>query len=285
MIDSRCSGKGSSKKEVKMCLPNTTIVKEVAHRLCKLLDLDRFNTTISVFAPLRPEPVSETMSLRQIPVKHNGKLMVRVSNTRCPTLKESSQFAAVQNQSILEMTSPLKDQLYGKDVSQSYLDLMTSSDAGRPVLSKQAQEAAAARLVAGLLDSKIFPGLTVQAVCENKKCPIFGIPKFMSLGFGRYTISSILRSNVCTFCPNRDILHKHMRVIEVIFKECSWKMDGYIKKPDGVMVPENYNNQAFAVPHTQKDLFGKILGKGSWVEETLLVRELVQRATDGPVKE
>lgn len=278
IVDSKASGKGTAKKEVKMCLPNTTMVKEVAHRLCKLLDMDRFNTAISVFAPLRPEPVSETMSLRQIPVKNNGRLMVRISSTRCPTMKESMQFASVNNRNIVELTSPLKDNLYGKDLSPSYLELMTAGDPTKPAMTKQAQAAITAKLVGELLDKKVFPGLSVQAVCENKKCPIYGIPKFMSLGFGRFTIASVLRGNVCTFCPNRDILQRPMRVVEVIFKECSWKMDGYIRKPDGVMVPENYNNQAFAVPNTQKDLFKKIMAKGQWVEESLLVRELVQRS-------
>ena len=239
---------GIPKCKVGLKMPNTTFLKEVAIQLCKVLDLDRFNTTINFFSSSRPEPLSEIMSLRQMRLPNGGVLVARVKSTRCPSKLEYSLAQSLKYS--------FRDSIFGKEKDDD-------EDEG---------------VKAACAEQKIFAGLTVHCICENKRCPAYQLPKFVSRGFGNFGIASIVHGNSCLLCPNNDINQRRMRVISIMMKHCSWKMHGLIQMPDGVINEETYHNEAFRVEKTDSTVLQRIMSRGKWLDEVLTVRPLIQKA-------
>ena len=49
---------------------------------------------------------------------------------------------------------------------------------------------------------------------------------------------------------------------------------------DGVMIPDNFDNQAFAVEGISTGVLKLIMSKGMWTDERLTVRKLIQGKCD-----
>lgn len=240
---------GASKGLVPMTLPNTTFLKEISIKLCKLLDLDRFNSTILFFDGKRAEALSEVSSLRQLHLKNGAVILARIKSTRCPSKTETVLAQSYYGR--------LKDSQFGIDPKEDADTLLRTK----------------------CTDQKLFSGLTVHCVCENSRCVAFMLPKFASRGFGDFGIAGILHQNRCSLCPNNDITNKSMRVVSVILKNCSWKMRGNIRMADGMIIEETYKNQAHRIREADCEIFKTLLSRGNWIDEVLTIRQIVQNDT------
>ena len=188
---------GAGKGTLSLSLQNTTILRQISMIVCNKMNLDKFHTQIAYYGS-RPEQLSETASVRQIPIKNGNELFARVKFTRSPTAMESTLY-------------------------QSNMGLWKD-----PILGMSIASEGKKRAIEECIDTRVFAGLTIHGSCENPRCQEYQVPTFYSRGYGYFTMTGLIRGNFCDLCPHKDIDKIPMRVIDVIFRDCSWKMEGYI---------------------------------------------------------
>lgn len=112
---------------------NSTRLKHLSLAICKLLNLDRFNTTISYASQSQPfVKLSEILTLRQLNLKNGDKVYASIDRTHASALLNKTSLMAkvhgleLQNdpqnfkvqtfmpsEEALEQTNKFKDSLFG----------------------------------------------------------------------------------------------------------------------------------------------------------------------------
>lgn len=229
-----------SNKTFRFSMSHVTRLRHISIQMCKLLNLDRFNTKIVYSIPHFPHKVSETSTLRHLKLKNGSIINAEVKSTNTPTPFETR-------------TPHFKDSMFGNKTNLEGLSTFKTHN----------------------LDSKMFHGLNAVVYCQNKRCRAFQMMKVETMGFGTFNYGTILHNIRCTLCPHKGISWTPMRVVQVSLKKCSWQADGEKKMKSGVINHENYGGRWFGVDEIDNETFKKVLYKNDWEYLVLKVRPRV----------
>ena len=229
-------------------------LKELAIKICKNLNQDRFNTNISFFDSSSHQ-LDIIYTLQQLRIRNQDTLYAKVVKSRI-----IAEDPLVEKISLLNNPSAMNT--HYQKTSKNFIE---------------EAEQTLATIDTKKLNNKEYAGLNPIVSCVNRRCIAFQKLVVANLGLNTFDLLSVFNSIYCPMCPHKGISKRCMMVHKAVLKACMWNVDGYIEIPNGPLKPENLNNRRFTIEKEDENVVSSIYAMGRWVKCIFTVRGLVEK--------